>query len=142
MKIIIGSDHAGFEYKKLLIKYFDANKISFEDCGTHNNDPTDYPDYAHMVSKKVSQSKNHIGVLVCGSANGVAMTANKHKNIRAAICWSEEIAAQSKTHNNANIICIPARFISKEKQKKIIDVFLSKKFEGGRHANRVSKINC
>lgn len=142
MKIIIGSDHAGFEYKKLLIKYFDTNKISFEDCGTYNNDPTDYPDYAHVVSKKVKQSKNHIGVLVCGSANGVAMTANKHKNIRAAICWSEEIAAQSRTHNNANIICMPARFISKEKQKKIIDVFLSKKFEGGRHTNRVSKINC
>ena len=81
MKIIIGSDHAGFEYKKLLIQHFGSNKISFEDCGTHNNDPTDYPDYAHVVSQKVSQSKNHIGVLVCGSANGVAMAANKHKNI-------------------------------------------------------------
>ena len=142
MKIIIGSDHAGFEYKKLLIQHFDSNKISFEDCGTHNNDPTDYPDYAHVVSQKVSQSKNHIGVLVCGSGNGVAMAANKHKNIRAAICWSEEIASLSKTHNNANIICIPARFVSKKTQKKIIDVFLSKKFEGGRHTNRVSKINC
>ena len=89
-----------------------------------------------------NQSKNHIGVLVCGSANGAAMAANKHKNIRAAICWSEEIASLSKTHNNANVICIPARFISKEEQKKIIDIFLSKKFEGGRHANRVNKINC
>ena len=104
------------KYKKLLIKYFHTNKISFEDCGTHNNDPTDYPDYAHVVSKKVNQFKNNIGVLVCGSANGAAMAANKHKNIRAAICWSEEIASLSRTHNNANVICIPARFIRRTKK--------------------------
>ena len=141
MKIIIGSDHAGFEYKKLLIQHFDSNKISFEDCGTHNNDPTDYPDYAHVVSQKVSQSKNHIGVLVCGSANGVAMAANKHKNIRAAICWSEEIASLAKQHNNANIISIPSRFLKEEEILNIIDVFIEKEFEGGRHERRIKKID-
>ncbi len=142
MKIIIGSDHAGFDHKKLLIEYLNKNNIIYYDCGTYDKKSTDYPDYAHDVSYKVIEDKNNVGVLICGSANGVAMTANKHAGIRAAICWDNEIASLARRHNDANIVCIPARFISTNKQEKILKTFISQPFEGGRHQHRTNKINC
>jgi|TARA_B110000438_G_C15821428_1_gene654653 ribose 5-phosphate isomerase B len=142
MKIIIGSDHAGYNHKKLLIEFFNKNNINYYDSGTYSKDSTDYPDYAHDVAKKVVEDKNNVGVLICGSANGVAMTANKHAGIRAAICWDNEIAYLARSHNDANVICIPARFISSNKQEKIFKTFISQPFEGGRHQKRTNKINC
>jgi len=142
MKIIIGSDHAGFDHKKLLIEYFNKNNIIYHDCGTYDKESTDYPDYAHDVSYKVVEDKNNVGVLICGSANGVAMTANKHAGIRAAICWDNEIASLARRHNDANIMCIPARFISTNKQEEILKTFISQSFEEGRHQQRTNKINC
>ena len=142
MKIIIGSDHAGFDYKEDLIKLLRERNIYFKDCGCFSSDSVDYPDYAHTVSREVLKNKDHLGVLICGSANGVAMAANKHKGIRAAICWTKEISKMSITHNNANILCIPARFISANDQKEIFEAFIKSKFEGGRHKLRIDKINC
>ena len=141
MKVIVGCDHAGFEYKKSLFRYLRDNRISFSDFGTNNCDSVDYPDYAHAVAKEVQKNSMNKGVLICGSANGVAITANKHKGIRAAICWNEKTAKLATTHNNANIICIPARFISKGDQTKILNAFFNSKFEGGRHKLRVEKID-
>ena len=141
MKVIVGCDHAGFEYKKSLNEYLSLNGINFNDLGTNNCDSVDYPDYAHAVAKEVQKNSKNKGVLICGSANGVAITANKHKGIRAAICWNEKTAELAATHNNANIICIPARFISKEDQTKILNAFFNSNFEGGRHELRVEKID-
>jgi ribose 5-phosphate isomerase B len=112
-----------------------------EDLGTNSADSTDYPDFAHAVARAVA-STNGVGVLLCGSGNGVAMAANKHADIRAAVCWNEEIARLARQHNDANIICIPARFVSKELTEKMTELFLSTGFEGGRHQRRVQKINC
>lgn len=140
LKIAIGSDHAGFEYKQALAENLQTNEV--RDFGTYTTDSVDYPDFAHPVAHAVESGEADFGVLVCGSANGVAITANKHQGIRAAICWNEELAALARQHNNANVVCIPARFISLEVAKKIVDVFLSTEFEGGRHANRVGKMSC
>jgi len=140
LKIAIGSDHAGFEYKQALAENLKANEV--KDFGTHNTDSVDYPDFAHPVAHAVESGEANFGILVCGSANGVAITANKHQGIRAAICWNEELAALARQHNNANVVCIPARFISPDVAKKIVEVFLSTEFEGGRHANRVGKMTC
>ena len=142
MKVIIGSDHAGYDHKKFLIEFFNKNNIIYHDSGTYSKESTDYPDYAHNVSTKVIEDKNNIGVLICGSANGMAMTANKHAGIRAAICWDNEIASLARKHNDANVICIPARFISSKKQEEIIKTFINQPFEGGRHQKRTNKINC
>tara|TARA_B110000881_G_C18392970_1_gene422019 strand:- start:288 stop:716 length:429 start_codon:yes stop_codon:yes gene_type:complete len=142
MKVIIGSDHAGYDHKKFLIEFFNKNNIIYHDSGTYSKESTDYPDYAHNVSTKVIEDKNNIGVLICGSANGMAMTANKHAGIRAAICWNNEIASLARKHNDANVICIPARFISSKKQEEIIKTFINQPFEGGRHQKRTNKINC
>ena len=142
MKLILGSDHAGFNHKEQLIKTIKEKKIDFIDLGTKGPDSVDYPDYAHLVSKETLKDKSNIGILICGSANGVAMAANKHKGIRAAICWNVDIATLAVTHNNSNILCLPARFISKEEQKLIFEAFIKSSFEGGRHKIRVDKINC
>ena len=141
MKIIIGSDHAGYEYKSDLISLLEKKGVNYEDCGCYSADSVDYPDYAHDVSKKVLKNKGSLGVLICGSANGVAMASNKHAGIRAAICWNEKLSSLAITHNNANVLCIPARFISKEEQKKILKAFMSSDFQGGRHERRVKKID-
>jgi ribose 5-phosphate isomerase B len=139
-KIAIGSDHAGFEYKQNLKRFLERNGYEVKDFGTHSTESTDYPDFAHPVAEAIEKNQFEMGVLICGSANGVAMAANKHKGVRAAICWLEEIAALARHHNNANIVCLPARFVSYELAEKITDRFLHESFEGGRHERRVNKI--
>ena len=141
MKIAIGGDHAGFSYKKKIIEYLNSNGITILDVGPKNEASCDYPDFSHLVAKSVQKKEVDFGVLVCGSANGVAMAANKHNNIRAAICWNSEIASLAKTHNNANIICFPARFVSLDSVLRMIEVFMKKNFQGGRHLNRIKKID-
>ena len=140
MKIAIGADHAGFEYKQALAEAVSAAEI--KDFGTYSADSVDYPDFAHPVALAVESGEFDFGILVCGSANGVAITANKHQGIRAAICWNIELAELARKHNDANIVCIPARFISLEDAKSIVTAFLNTSFEGGRHANRVNKMAC
>lgn len=142
MKIAIGSDHAGFDYKELLKKSLQKNGYDLKDFGTDSADSTDYPDIAHPVATAIENNQFELGVLVCGSANGVAITANKHQGIRAAICWTEELASLARQHNNANILCLPARFVSYELAEKILHRFIQEKFEGGRHERRVNKISC
>lgn len=141
-QIIIGSDHAGFELKGKIVKHLSKQGFKTVDEGTYSAESTDYPDIAHQVAEKVSKNSEMVGILLCGSANGVCMTANKHQGIRAALCWDIEIASLARLHNDANIVCIPARFVSTRKALKIVDVFLNTDFEGGRHANRTSKIDC
>jgi ribose 5-phosphate isomerase B len=142
MTIAIGADHAGFEYKELLKKQLEQAGNEFKDFGTHSLDSVDYPDFAHPVASAVENKEFELGVLICGSANGVAITANKHQGIRAAICWTEELAALARQHNNANVLCLPSRFISSELAGKILTKFLTTPFEGGRHEKRVGKISC
>lgn len=140
LKIAIGADHAGFDYKESLKAHLSALEV--KDFGTYATDSVDYPDFAHPVASAVESGDFDFGILVCGSANGVAITANKHQQIRAAICWENEIAALARQHNNANIICIPARFVSTELAKEMVSTFLATAFEGGRHEKRVEKISC
>ncbi|MBL7842475.1 MAG: ribose 5-phosphate isomerase B [Cyclobacteriaceae bacterium] len=140
--IAIGSDHAGFAYKEKLKTWLQKTGFTVKDFGTHTTDSVDYPDFAHPVALAVEKREAEFGLLLCGSANGVAMAANKHQDIRAAICWTEEVAAVVRQHNNANVVCIPARFVSEELAEKILTVFLNTPFEGGRHARRVDKISC
>lgn len=140
LNIAIGADHAGFDYKEAIAKWLNADNL--KDFGTYSSASADYPDFAHPVASAVENGEFDYGILVCGSANGVAITANKHQGVRAAICWNEELASLARKHNNANIVCIPARFISIEEAEKIVKTFLSTEFEGGRHANRVNKISC
>jgi ribose 5-phosphate isomerase B len=140
LKIAIGADHAGFDYKQALLETTPAAEL--KDFGTYSNASADYPDFAHPVASAVESGEFDLGILVCGSANGVAITANKHQGIRAAICWTVELAELARKHNNANIVCIPARFISIDEAEKIVATFLSTEFEGGRHATRVGKIAC
>ena len=139
-KIAVGADHAGFEYKQAIAGALTTADI--KDFGTWSPDSVDYPDFAHPVALAVESGEFEYGILICGSGNGVAITANKHQGIRAAICWNEELAERARSHNNANILCIPARYISLDEAKKIVEVFFSTAFEGGRHANRVNKIGC
>jgi ribose 5-phosphate isomerase B len=140
--IAIGSDHAGFDYKEDLISFLEGKGLPFTDFGTHSRESVDYADFAHPVSKSVEKGEAAFGILLCGSANGVAITANKHQGIRAAVCWGEELAKLSREHNNANIICIPARFVREGDAEKMVSIFISTAFEGGRHATRVNKIAC
>ena len=142
MKIAIGSDHAGYTYKAYLIKKLKALGHEIIDKGTDGPDSVDYPDFAHPVAEVVGTDQVEIGVLICGSANGVAMTANKHQNVRAAVCWTEELAKLARQHNKANILCIPARFVGKRKAATMLSAFLETGFEGGRHKRRVGKIAC
>jgi ribose 5-phosphate isomerase B len=141
MKIHIGTDHAGYELKEKLKAHLESKGTEMNDHGTYTAESVDYPDYAHAVADAVMDTMTP-GILICGSANGVAMAANKHQGIRAAICWTEEIAQLARTHNDANIICIPARYVSEDLAMKMVDVFLATPFEGGRHQRRVSKIAC
>jgi len=141
MRISIGNDHAGVEYKNYIKEYLLAKDIEVNNYGTDSLDSVDYPDFAHPVSNDVNEEKADLGILICGSGNGVCMTANKYKNVRAALCWNKELALLSKSHNNANIVCIPARFIEKEEALEIIKTFISQEFEGGRHERRVNKIS-
>ncbi len=140
LRIAIGSDHAGFSYKQALLEWLPNAVI--KDFGTHSAESTDYPDFAHPVALAVESGEYDFGILVCGSANGVAITANKHQGVRAAICWQPELASLARKHNNANIVCIPERFILLDEAKSIIQTFLSAEFEGGRHATRVGKMSC
>jgi ribose 5-phosphate isomerase B len=140
--IAIGSDHAGLAYKTDLISWLSAKGYPVKDFGTYTADSVDYPDYAHAVSTAVENKEVAYGILLCGSANGVSMTANKHANIRAGLCWQNEVALLVRQHNDANIICIPARFISLFVAQQMIETFMTTAFEGGRHATRVNKISC
>ncbi len=140
--LAIGADHAGFEYKEVLKKWLEKNGYKTKDFGTYNTESADYPDFAHPVAEAVEKKEFELGLLICGSANGVAITANKHQHIRAAICWNEELAALARQHNNANVLCIPARYVTSELAEKILDRFLHSSFEGGRHERRVNKISC
>jgi len=142
LPVAIGSDHAGFERKEDLISFLEGENLPYKDFGTHSTDSVDYPDFAHPVASAVENGEAAFGILLCGSGNGVAITANKHRGIRAAICWGEELAALARKHNNANIICIPARFIREGDAEKMINIFMQTPFEGGRHINRVNKIPC
>ncbi|RYG18436.1 MAG: ribose 5-phosphate isomerase B [Chitinophagaceae bacterium] len=140
IKIAIGSDHAGFEYKEVLKDFLSDYEIT--DFGTHSLNSVDYPDFAHPVASAVENGDFAYGILLCGSANGVAITANKHQGIRAGLCWENEVASLVRKHNDANVLCIPARFVSEELAKEITTTFLNTEFEGGRHQNRVEKISC
>ena len=141
MKIAIGNDHAGVGVKEKIQDHLQKKGHQVINKGYDGEESVDYPDFIHPVSKEVKEKKAEIGVIICGSGNGAAMTANKHKGVRAAICWSEEIAALAKHHNNANIISIPSRFLNEKEIIKIIDVFIEAEFEGGRHERRVKKID-
>ena len=142
MKIAIGCDHAGYDYKDQVIRYLEKMGHEVLDFGTNSGDSVDYPDFVHPVAQLVQEGKIRRGVLICGSGNGVAMTANKYSRVRAALCWKEELAVLARQHNNANILCIPARFVSLKMTYRMLNAFYSEKFEGGRHARRVKKISC
>lgn len=141
-KIAIGADHAGFPYKQPIIEFLVSEGYEVKDFGTYNSDSADYPDFAHPVASAVEQGEFEEGVLLCGSGQGVCITANKHQAIRAALIWDEPLASLSRQHNNANIICIPVRFITLQKALACVKIFLTTKFEGGRHQDRVDKIAC
>ena len=142
MKISIGNDHAGPEYKKAIVEYLEKNGHEVINHGTNTSDSVDYPDFGHLVAIDVETGKADLGIVICGSGNGIAMTANKHQGIRAALCWTKEITALARQHNDANIISIPARFTSIPQAVEMVDTFLKTDFEGGRHQNRVNKISC
>jgi len=140
--IPIGSDHAGFLLKEAIIKHLKNRGFETKDVGCYSEESIDYPDYAHPVSEFILSNEGSLGILICGSGNGINMTANKHQGIRSALCWNNEIALLARQHNNANIIAIPARFITIEEAILMVDTFLNTGFEGGRHQLRVNKINC
>ena len=142
MIIPIGSDHAGFQTKQVLITFLNSLGYEVKDYGCFSEQSIDYPDYAHPVAQHIEENPGSLGVLLCGSGNGISMTANKHQAIRCALCWTPEIAKLARQHNDANIISLPARFISEETAKEMVRVFLNTPFEGGRHAKRVAKIGC
>lgn len=141
-KIAIGADHAGFELKEKMTEWLKRSGFESKDFGTYSSESADYPDFAHPVALAVEKKECDLGILICGSGNGVAITANKHQGIRAAICWNEELASLARQHNDANILCLPARYISGDLAMKIADKFLNSAFEGGRHERRVKKIAC
>jgi len=140
--VAIGGDHAGFEYKQVIVDLLKQKGFEVKDFGTFSSDSVDYPDFAHPVASAVESGEAAWGILVCGSANGVAITANKHQGIRAAICWQVDLAKLAREHNNANIICIPARFVSTNLAGEMVNEFAQTAFEGGRHQTRVGKIAC
>jgi ribose 5-phosphate isomerase B len=140
MNIIIGNDHAGVDIKETIISFLKEKEIDYKNVGSDSKESVDYPDFAHPVASKVDQKEFEMGILICGSGNGVAMTANKYLSVRAALCWDEEIASLSRKHNNANILCLPARYISQQKALKIVKTFINESFEGERHERRINKI--
>jgi ribose 5-phosphate isomerase B len=142
MKISIGNDHAGPDYKKAIVHYLEEKGYTIYNHGTDSIESVDYPDFGHPVAYDVESKKADFGIVICGSGNGIAMTVNKHQDIRAALCWTKEIASLARQHNDANIISIPARYTSIQQAIEMVDTFLTTPFEGGRHANRVNKIAC
>lgn len=142
MKIAIGNDHAGTEYKFEIIKLLESRGITVTNYGTNENSSVDYPDFVHPVAKDVNEKKVDFGILVCGSGNGVSMTANKYPNVRAGLCWTKEITELTRQHNDANVLSIPARYTSVAQALAMVETFLDTTFEGGRHQNRVDKISC
>jgi ribose 5-phosphate isomerase B len=142
MNIAIGADHAGFEAKNKIINWLKDKQINYHDFGTYSTESVDYPDFAHPVASAVEKKQFDLGILICGSGQGVNITANKHQAVRSALCWSKEIAALSKQHNDANVLAIPGRFLNDHELIEIVDTFLNTSFEGGRHANRTNKIPC
>ncbi len=142
MKISIGNDHAGPDYKKAIVAMLQAKGHEIINYGTDTIDSVDYPDFGHAVATDVSEGKANFGIIICGSGNGIAMTANKHPKVRAALCWMKEIAALARQHNDANIISIPARYTSITQAVEMVETFLVTEFEGGRHQTRVNKISC
>ena len=138
--IAIGCDHAGFEYKEIVKEYLKSEGFEVKDFGTHSSASVDYPDFVHPLAESIEKGESGLGILICGSANGVAITANKHQKVRAAIAWKNDIAALARQHNNANVLCLPARFITIDEAKSFVNTFISTPFEGGRHQNRVDKI--
>lgn len=142
MQIVIGADHAGFELKSLVKEWLAPQVEVLKDLGTNSEESVDYPDFAHAVAGEVEKGNYEMGILICGSGIGVDMTANKHQGIRSALCWNKEVSKLAKSHNNANVICLPGRFITFDEAKEILGVFFKTKFEGGRHNNRINKISC
>jgi ribose 5-phosphate isomerase B len=142
MKISIGNDHAGPDYKKAIVQFLEEKGYTILNHGTDTFDSVDYPDFGHEVAYDVQMKKADFGIVICGSGNGIAMTANKHQDVRAALCWTKEIAELARQHNDANVISIPARFTSIPQAVAMVETFLTTAFEGGRHANRVNKIAC
>lgn len=142
MKISIGNDHAGPAYKKAIVSYLESRGIAVTNYGTDSFDSVDYPDFGHRVAQDVASKAADFGIVICGSGNGIAMTANKHQEVRCALCWTKEIAELARLHNDANVLSIPARFTSIEQAVAIVAIFLDTKFEGGRHGVRVDKISC
>ncbi len=142
MKIAIGSDHAGFEMKVFISKFLIKMGHELTDRGAFGPESVDYSDYAHIVSNDILENRADFGILICGSGNGICMSANKHQGIRAALCWTPELGSLARQHNDANVVCLPARFISKRMAKNIVKNFLESNFEGGRHQKRVDKISC
>lgn len=142
-KIIpIGADHAGFQLKETLKKYLSSKGYEVKDFGCFSEESIDYPDFAHPVAEMVEQNDGMLGILICGSGNGISMSANKHQGIRSALCWKTEVAELARLHNDANILTLPARFISEKEAIEMVDIFFSTAFEGGRHQKRVDKISC
>ncbi len=140
LKIAIGGDHAGFQLKEIIITKLESEDYFIEDFGPFSDQSVDYPDFVHPVAYSVENDEYNFGILICGSGNGVAMTANKHKGIRAAVCWNEMLAKLARAHNNANILCLAGRFLDDELAMDIVDTFLNTGFDGGRHINRIKKI--
>lgn len=140
MKISIGNDHAGTDYKFAIVSLLESKGITVTNYGTDNNESVDYPDFVHPVAKDVVSKTADFGILICGSANGVAMTANKYQNVRAGVCWTKEIVELTRLHNNANVLCIPARYTAIPQALQMVEAFLNTDFEGGRHQKRVDKI--
>lgn len=142
MKIAIGSDHAGFAYKREIKEFLTTQGFEVQDFGTLSTDSVDYPDFAHPTAKAVENGEVKFGILICGSGQGVNMTANKHQGVRSALCWNTDLARMSRLHNDANIIALPARFVAVEYAIEMVETFINTEFEGGRHKNRVNKISC
>jgi len=140
MKIAIGNDHAGTEYKETIVAFLESKGIEVINYGTNSEDSVDYPDFVHPVASDVEGNKVDLGIIICGSGNGASMTANKHQGVRCALCWTGEITKLARQHNNANILSIPARFVSQTQAADMVDIFLKTEFEGGRHQNRIDKI--
>lgn len=142
MKIAIGADHAGFAYKEKIKEFLISKGVEIEDFGTFSTDSVDYPDFAHLTAEAVENNKVNFGIVICGSGQGVNITANKHQAVRSALCWNTDVTRLSRQHNNANVLALSARFIALDYALQIVEVFLSTEFEGGRHQNRVEKISC
>lgn len=142
MKIALGADHAGYELKEKIKLFLEKHGMQVQDYGPSSADSVDYPDYAHPLATAVENGEHQLGILMCGSGNGINMTANKHQGIRSALCWTVEIAEMARLHNNANVLTLPARYISQEEALNIVEVFVNTEFEGGRHQRRIDKIAC